>query len=307
VSYLYVTPINDPQDQTSYHRDPWRSHLGAVDTLRAAGIAPPAEWTALLGRYGDFIELANPAADRLISEIISPSGADVPMLRAAALAEEVARTGDDGAINQRLQEAVLERLVDVYAPHATRCYKAAASAFDDAAGWFTDAARTVDVEAGAESLLTATPTQLQAWHEAPTRAADLEARLHVLLAAAALAGARPDVAYTTDATDTATAEVQIALCTNVKGQHRRRVWEAWATRKGRCGRWSALRALNVEIRAARDPAGVAPYKRPEKLVAVAGPGGRIEQWDPHSGDVPAGFQPVRVGWMSESPSTTGVL
>ena len=108
-------------------------------------------------------------------------------------------------------------------------------------------------------------------------------------------------------TDTETAELQIALCANPKAQHRRRVWEAWTTKKGRTGRRGALRALNVEIRAAREPVSITQYAHPEKPVPVVNPGGRVQNWDPHDGDLPRNWTPVKVGWMDEPASRSGVV
>jgi hypothetical protein len=306
VSYYYQTNIVDQQEQT-YRRDDWPAHLTAVGTLRHAGIEPPSAWSDLLRRYTSFVELANPAIDHLIAEILSPTGAEVGALRAAALAEEIARTADDAAINQRVQAAVLQKLLETYAPVAQRNYKTAVSRFDDAAKRFTDVTKLVDVEGTGETLVSSTHAARDAWLSAPALAADVEEQLRLLLAAAALTGARQDVAYINEATDTGTAELQIALCANPKGAHRRRVWEAWATKSGRTGRWGALRALNVEIRAAREPVGLTPYARPQKPVPVARPGGQVQNWDPHDGDLPRGWKPVNVGWMAEHPSTTGVL
>jgi hypothetical protein len=305
MSYFFASPITDSQE-AGYRRDPWRAHTSAIEALRPAGIEPPAEWTALLARYTAFIELGDHATDRLADELLHPRGGDITSLRSAALAEEIARTGDDVAVNTRVQTAVLAELLALYEPAAKQNYKIAAAVYDSAAKRFVDCARTVNIEADGEALVTANSAAREAWLNAPAAAADLEQSLHPLYAAAALAGAPDDVAFITGATDTSTAEIQIGLACDPGKAHRRRTWEAWASKKGRCGRWSALHALNVRIRAASDPIGVTPYGRPNAHITVANPGGRLENWDPHDGDLPRGWRPVQTGWYGEQKSTTAI-
>jgi hypothetical protein len=304
--HFFIAGAADQQEPV-FHRDPWRSHCAAVETLRHAGIDPPAAWRALLYRFSAFVELGDQAADRLADEILNPNGGDIVSLRAAALAEQVARSGDDSAVTGCVQRAVLPELQALYEPVAQQNYRAAAKRYDAAAKRFTDAAKVVDVEAGGETLVTATTAQRDAWLAAPGLAGDLEEALLPLLAAAALAGAPDDVAFTTAATDPATAEHQIAIATDPGKAHRRKTWGAWATNGGRCGRWAALHMLGVKLRAASDPARVTPYERPRQPVAVAKPGGRVEYWDPHDGDLPRGWHPVATGWLAEKPNVHGVV
>src|SRR5262249_22528557 len=60
--------------------------------------------------------------------------------------------------------------------------------------------------------------------------------------------------------------VLIALSVNVTDQHRRRVWEAWESTGG-CGRWSALHAAGLAIRAlpADQLDAFEPYRSPKPL------------------------------------------
>lgn len=292
---------------TGYNRDGFRCHLSAVETLTQAGIAPPAQWEALKDRYAAYINMGNPSTDRLAAEVVQPTGADLATLRAVAVAEEQATGGADATVNERVQAAVLRQLEALYSAVAKRNYRTAADRYDTAAKRFTGAANTVNVESSGDMLISASGAQREAWLQAPSLAADLDAARHVLFAAATLAGASPDVAFVSAATDARTVEHQIALACDPGRAHRRKVWLAWATTDGRTGKWGALHALGVKLRAAGDPTKTVPYKQPEQPVAVSKPGGRLGYWDPHDGDLPRGWQPVNTGWIAEKPSTSGVL
>ena len=290
----------------TYSRDHFRAHLAAVEALCEAGIPAPPGWTALRGRYAGFIELGNHAAERLAAEVITPTGADLATLRTVAVAEEQATGGADVAVNEQVQRAVLAELLRLYAPVAKRNYKTAADRYDEVAKRFAAAAKAVDVEAGGDRLISASGGQREAWLAVPELAAQLDAALHPLLAAAVLAGRRPDVAFLNGATDVETTEVQIALATDPGKAHRRKVWVAWSKTDGRTRRWGALAALGVKLRATGDPVGIEPYRRPEQPVTVTGPGGRIEYWDPHDGPLPPRFRPLKTGWLAETPNTAGI-
>jgi hypothetical protein len=226
---MYMSPVTDPASlEPGFTRDPWRAHVSAVEVLRQCGIEPPAPWSALLGRYTHFIELPDAAADRLAAEIVSPNGANVSLLRALALVEEIARGGDDSGVNSKVQAAVLRELETLYQPVAQHNYKLSAQRFDAAAKAFTALAGACDAEASGDTLVHASPAARQAWLDAPAAAAALEEALRPLLAAAALAGAPGDVAFISGGTDTATVEHQIAIACDPGKAHRRRVWEAWA-------------------------------------------------------------------------------
>ena len=295
------------QAQT-FRRDAFRCHLSAVETLTGAGIHPPAEWTALRDRYAAFIDLGDGGVDRLTAEIIQPSGADLVSLRSSALAEEIARNGDNANINQRVQTAVGRELEALYSPGAEKNYKQAAARYDDAATHFTVAAKTVDVEAGGQTLVTCSAPAREYWLCAPALAAELDAARAVLYAAASLCDGVPaDVAFATAASDIDTTEHQIALATDPGKAHRRKVWSAWHATGARTGKWGGLVSLGVKLRAA-SAATVTPYKRPEKPVSVVGPSGKVEYWDPHDGPLQAvrpGFRPVQVGWIAEKPQVKG--
>lgn len=281
-----------------YRRDPFGAHCGAVDVLDRVGISPPDEWTALRLRYSAFMELGSPLADRLGAEVITPSGADLPTLRNAAIVDELATAEADLRVNARVQGTVLDRLRELYQPSALPNYKLAAASYDDAARRFTVCAKAIDVEAAAgESLAKANAHQRQAWFDAADVAAELENALRVLCAAAALAGAPPDVAFLNHATDVQTTEYQISLATDPGRAHRRQTWLAWTKTDGRTGRWGALTALGVKIHAAERPDRVKPYKRPAAPVAVMDPNNVLRQWDPHDGKPPNGWKVAMDGWQ----------
>ena len=246
----------------TFHRDQFRAHMSAVEALASAGIPAPAEWLALRSRYADYIDLGDHAVDRLTAEIIHPTGADLVTLRANALSEQIARSGDQAGINQRVQTAVGRELEASYRPAAAQNYKLAAARYDDAATHFTVATKTVDVEAGGQTLVTCSAAARDYWLAAPALAAELDTCRAILYAAASLVDAVPaDVAFVSGASDLTTIEYQIAIACDPGKAHRRKVWAAWHATAGRTGRWGPLIGLGVKLRAA-DPATVTPYKQP---------------------------------------------
>ncbi len=305
-NHMFIAAGGIPdQHNTTFRRDPFMCHLAAVSTLIDAGINPPDGWLALRGRYAAYIDLGDGATDRLIAEIITPNGGDMVALRAAALAEQVARGGDDAAIAERARVAVGRELETLYRPAAAQNYKTAAARYNDAATHFSVATKTVNVEADGGQLLTVSAPARDYWLAAPALAAELDTCRAILYAAASLIDNVPaDVAFVSAASDLTTVEYQISLAADPGKAHRRKVWAAWHATAGRTGRWGALIGLGVKLRAA-DPASITPYAQPEALVAVTSRAGRIEYWDKHSGrlqDVMPGFIPCDVGWIEERPS-----
>jgi hypothetical protein len=231
-------------------------HLADVEILAANGVPAPPEWVQLRESFTRYTELANSAADKLAAEVIAPSGADVAELRALALAEESATSVDDAAVSDVVRARVHSAMVELYAPHADRAYRAVAASFDAAADKFTRAAKAVDVLADPATLVTGSSTAREAWFAAPVLAGELDDALVVLAAAGRLAGL--------PAADDEI-EILIPLTVDNAGKlHRRRLWEGWAA-TGRCGRWSALHALGGTIRAASRPAKLTPLAPPRPL------------------------------------------
>jgi hypothetical protein len=57
----------------------------------------------------------------------------------------------------------------------------------------------------------------------------------------------------------------LPLCCDPGDKHRRKVWDAFNHRAGRCSRWSSLRALAVPIRACPNLDTLKPYRLPESI------------------------------------------
>jgi hypothetical protein len=127
----------------TYLRDAFHSHTGAVDTLTAAGIAPPREWTALRDRFNAFLATQHPCLARLAAGGVTPTGADVDVLRALALAEQTA-SHDEVTVTAAVRAPVHTKLVRLYEADAKKNYRAVADRFDKAADVITKAAKVID-------------------------------------------------------------------------------------------------------------------------------------------------------------------
>lgn len=259
-----------------FHHDPFGAHTQCADALANFGIAPPAAWTALRDRFAAFLATDKPMTARLVAAVVDPnSSADIPALRAAALAEEVANNMTEGAVNAVVRAAVHERLRALYEPAAAKNYKTVASQFDDAAKSFTKAANTVDPETGSDAIVHTDDRTRQSWFAAAVAAQQLDELVPVLAAAAELAGAPAGTSHRGPDAD----PLVLALTTDPDKLHRRRVWEAWAA-AGTCGRWSALHRLGATIRTHRDPSRLTPYRPPQPIHVLMLNGGRREIVDP---------------------------
>jgi hypothetical protein len=124
----------------------------------------------------------------------------------------------------------VDKLRQLYAPHARRNFQQVADQFDKAAREFTTAATTVDPEADAETIVTATEDQRLAWAAAPLLAVRRDGLIEPLRDAAELEGV-----------PTRKREAQHALFVDADGVHRRRVWE---------DRWGQIIKVGAHIRAA---------------------------------------------------------
>ena len=90
-------------------------------------------------------------------------------------------------------------------------------------------------------------------------------------------------------TDTTAPECLLALCVDVTGLHRRRVWECWERTDGRTSRWSALIGIGAVLRAAALD-GLQPYRRPRPMEVRqvrVGIGIRQEPFDPEDEELAA--------------------
>jgi hypothetical protein len=231
-------------------------YLGRVKTLTDAGIAPPKSWLELRDRFDRFRAMPLSAAQRVIDALTRPTRSDdVPMLYAHVLAE-TALPHFQAIVDNTVAAAIETKLRELYAPAAQGIYAKAAERFNQAAQAFTDAAAATDTattDAGAVAAMT--DEQTQAWADAPTLAVQLGNALPILTTAAELAGktVNPDDGGT------------LALCIDTAGADKRRLWAAWETETGRCGRFGALYAAGAKIRACPDLDTFAPYVRPKPL------------------------------------------
>lgn len=238
---------------TGFLADPTRDHLAAVDLLAAAGIDPPADWAALRQRSTD--DTTETCQDRLTRAVLDGDRtADMTALRAGALAESLATPQARAQVNNALRAAVGRRLRDLYQPHAAANYEQLADRFDAAAAEFTTAAALIDPETDAAAIVSAAAKVRAAWTDAELAALKLDALMPALAAAAQLCGI-----------STTRPEALLALVCDPADHHRRQVWEAFNTSGGRGGRWAALTAAGISIRAHRPIATLEPYRTPQPL------------------------------------------
>ena len=244
-------------------RHPFDRHIDLVDQV-AAIAPPPKAWAELRDRYDGLLGFhETPMLDKLIEAVVNGDG-DVPQLRALALAEGLHERAET-VIAVRTQ--VYPRLIQAYAKVADANYAKVAAEFDHVAGEFATAAVAGNPEASGESIFGQPDPVRTGWLDAAKHAADLNRLTPILVAAAELCG------INAAADDT----WLLALVIDTAGLHRRRVWEAWRVKGGRCGHWAALAALGAQIRAA-DLDSFEPYREPRPLIRKQfprpGPGNR---------------------------------
>lgn len=233
----------------------FHNHVDAIRRLADAGITPPAEWQKLANRWSAFREHSGDTARaKLTNAIVEGSKADIDVLYALAIAETLSNPTAKAAVRNGIEAAVLRRMRDLYAPHAEANYTQVADLFDSAATKLTDAAELVDVEAAADTIVTASDQVRTAWSDALLAARELDAAVPLLVAAASLAGQ-----------NVTGAEALLSLTFNPGAAKRRLVWQAHDAEPGRCGRWSAMLAAGCTIRANRNLTEVEPYRRPKPL------------------------------------------
>jgi hypothetical protein len=231
-------------------------HIGLVDMV--AGITPPPKpWVELRERFDTFLALNDaPLRQQVVDAVLH--GGDIVTLRALAFAEVVPgfRDGVVGAVQAAVQPAP----VALYSKAAVANYGKVAKEFDGAASKFTTAALQCDPEAEPASIVGQPDSVRTSWLNTLEHAAELDALVPVLLAAAELA----DIPLPRR---TGRDSALLALMVDPGGLHRRRVWEAWRVEGGRCGHWAALVALGATIRAwpAERITEFTPYREPMPL------------------------------------------
>lgn len=231
-------------------------HVSMVLDATVPGVVgPPGEWAELRQRFDGFAGMTGTAADRLTAAVIA-GDTDVFELRTLALAEAAAAAQPTAMakVTNTVKAAVGERLQHIYQQHAEGIYDKIADTFDATARKFIAAADQVDPEAAADEVVGANTKVRNAWSEAPALAAELDRLLPALVASARLCGMSGHDAL-----------LPLPLTVSTEGHHRRVVWTAWDS-DGRCGRWSAIVASGVQLRAARDPQSVQDYRRPKPFI-----------------------------------------
>jgi hypothetical protein len=164
----------------------------------------------------------------------------------------------------RVSDAVFARLRAIWAPQSAKAYRSVAKEFDDLAVQFTATARVVDPEASSDVVLRCDDRARASWFAAAELAEQLDGLLPVLCSAADLCGAPRGFGRLTEDAD----GLRLALACDPKKTHRRRTWEAWNATGGRCGRWSALRRLDITLRAHPSPEKLQPYEAPKPYVVT---------------------------------------
>ena len=146
----------------------------------------------------------------------------------------------EAAVTSAVAAAVHGRLVELYQPVAARNYRSVAKEFNEAADRFTAAARTIDPESDSDAVLRAAGGARQVWFTSGETAEQLDKLSPVIYAAAELVpGAPSGIAKLVEESD----GLRLALLCDPRKTHVRRVWEAFKTSGGRCGRWSRAASL----------------------------------------------------------------
>lgn len=230
------------------------THRERVALIAEHGGTVPAAYRKAEQRWDAWTEASNDQPLTALTDAYA-DGADettLATLRAAALIAEVATPVQLAAVRNSVAPAAHAALRAAYAPQAVKNYSKLAEQYDSAAAEFTRLAQIIDPETDAKNLVAADEDTRRAWLEAELIAGKLNTLATVLADAALLAG-----------TDTKSEPAMIGLLTDPKSAHRRRVYEAWNT-NGRCGKWSALIALDVDLRAA-DLDEHRPYREPRPI------------------------------------------
>lgn len=169
------------------------AHIGRVQALAEAGIAPPKTWQALHNRLTEYRQLPTPAADALCAAILDENTTTdrLAELRAHALAE-TASPPDQAVVDNRVAATIEQGLLAAYAKVAAANYAKAAAQYDSAAKQFAQAVAAIDPETDATIVARpdTTQEQRQAWADAEALAHQLDRLLGLLVAAAELAHAR---------------------------------------------------------------------------------------------------------------------
>lgn len=257
-------------------------HRALVARVAEHGGTTPAAYRKAGDRWDAWLATCSARPLDALTKAYS-DGADedtLATLRAAALLTETATAPQLAAVRNSVAPAAYSALRAAYAPTAVKNYTKLSEQYNSTAAEFVRLADVIDPESDARNLVSADEDTRRAWLEAAVIAGKLDTLAAVLADAARLAG-----------TNVEGEPAMIGLLTDPKSAHRRRVWEAWAS-NGRTGKWSALVALGVDLRAANLDEH-APYREPKPLEIqhIRGSiGVRSVQIDPEDDDPTANVQ-----------------
>lgn len=236
-----------------------------LNRIAAAGIELPADFIQLQTRLKAFFNTAGtPVKDRIITAIIDgDKNADLPLLRAVALAESIRDNQLRKDFADDIAAGVHTKLRALYNQHGRTNYATLAAKFDEHAQAFTAAAQQVDIEAPADVVVQMVGADLDAWRSALHHAQAMTNLLPALAAAATLC----------DIGDDNNKDEQLSLVVDTEGHDRQALWAAWDTDETerlarareeagdifsrptvphtRTGRWGALIRLGARIRAVK--------------------------------------------------------
>ncbi|WP_420111627.1 hypothetical protein [Pseudactinotalea sp.] len=215
----------------------------------------PAAYRKAEQRWDAWIEASNASPMTALTNAYA-DGADedtLATLRAAALITEAATAPQLATVRNSVAPAAYSALRAAYSPQAGKNYAKLAEQYNTAAAEFVRLAQIIDPESDAKNLVSADEDTRRAWLEAELIAGKLDTLAPILADAALLAGA-----------NVKGEPALIGLLTDPKSAHRRRVYEAWNANDNRCNKWSALIALDVDLRAA-DLGEHCPYREPRPL------------------------------------------
>ena len=229
-------------------------HRARVARIAEHGGTIPSAYRKAENRWDAWIEASN---DQPLTALAAAyaDGADedtLATLRASALITETATAPQLATVRNSVAPAAYSALRAAYAPQAVKNFAKLAEQYNSAAAEFVRLADIIDPETDAKNLVSADEDTRRAWLEQELIAGKLDSLAPILADAATLAG-----------TNTNGKPALIGLLTDPKSAHRRRVYEAWNS-NGRCGKWSALIALDVDLRAA-DLDEHTPYREPRPL------------------------------------------
>ena len=229
-------------------------HRARVASIAEHGGTIPSAYRKAEQRWDAWLAASN---DQPLTALAAAyaDGADedtLATLRFAALITETATAPQLATVRNSVAPAAYAALRAAYAPQAVKNFAKLAEQFNSAAAEFVRLADVIDPESDARNLVSADEDTRRAWLEQELIAGKLDALTSILADAAILAG-----------TNVNSEPAMIGLLTDPRTAHRRRVWEAWNS-NGRCGKWSALIALGVDLRAANLDEHT-PYREPRPL------------------------------------------